>query len=890
MTDAILARDQVDLTNCDREPIHVPGAILPHGAMLVLESTSFCVLQAAGDTEHLLGRPIEALLSRPLDDLFSLDQIDRLRALCQEPDLIKPRHLLDPALRIEGGIPLDASVHRVEGDLILEFEAAASDDPFVTEPLAAVQLMVEGFSAAPSLFSLCQMATASVRRVAQYDRVMVYRFMPDGSGWVAAESRPPELEPFLDLHYPAADIPQQARALYLRSWLRLITQVDYDPAPLTPALNPRTDKPLDMSHAILRDVSPMHREYLRNMGINASMSISIIVAGKLWGLIACHNDSPRRLPRHLRAVCELFGSMFSLQLEAREKSEQFEARLASRKILQDLLLNLAGVEDYAYGLTQQTPNLLDFIHGGDVALDGQRGGGVAVRVKGATTSLGATPDDAQITALVEWLTSYMTETEGVFATDRLSEIYAPARDYADVASGLLVISVSRDPSDFILWFRPELVETALWAGDPEKPTTSGPNGDRLSPRKSFEIWKHTVRNRALPWTVAEVDSAFDLRVSLLQVVLRRIEEASRERAKAHERDKLLMAELDHRVKNTLANIQALVTQSSRSADSLTGFVEGLDSRIHSMAKAHSLLTQSRWEGVSVEGLLSVELGPYIQGSGVVHLEGEDALLTPKSALSLSLALHELATNAAKFGSLSRTEGRVSVSWRVTEDGSLILIWRESGGPKVAPPTRRGFGSSLVERALALETGGRATIDFAPTGVVCEVILPRSGLLDVVSRPLARVEPPQAPVLAYEIPEKPRLLIVEDSYLVILTLEAMCEDLSWTVVGPATRLGEAIRLAQTESFDVALLDVNLDGEMSWEVAEILNARGIPFVFSTGYDQANILPDHLAGSQIFTKPYRMADVQSRLRRMMSLNPPGETGLSSVDGPSAETENLA
>lgn len=188
--------------------------------------------------------------------------------------------------------------------------------------------MVEGFSAAPSLFSLCQMATASVRRVAQYDRVMVYRFMPDGSGWVAAESRPPEMEPFLDLHYPAADIPQQARALYLRSWLRLITQVEYDPAPLTPELNPRTGAPLDMSHAILRDVSPMHREYLRNMGINASMSISIIVAGKLWGLIACHNDSPRRLPRHLRAVCELFGLMFSLQLEAREKAEQFESRLA----------------------------------------------------------------------------------------------------------------------------------------------------------------------------------------------------------------------------------------------------------------------------------------------------------------------------------------------------------------------------------------------------------------------------------------------------------------------------------------------------------------------------------------------------------------------------------
>ena len=495
-------------------------------------------------------------------------------------------------------------------------------------------------------------------------------------------------------------------------------------------------------------------------------------------------------------------------------------------------------------------------------------------MEGATTALGATPDKAQITALAEWLTSYMTDTEGVFSTDRLSEIYPPAKDFANVASGLLVIAVSRDPSDFILWFRPELVETALWAGDPTKPSKTSADSDRISPRKSFEVWKHTVRNRALPWTAAEVDSAFDLRVSLLQVVLRRIEAASRERAKAHERDKLLMAELDHRVKNTLANIQALVTQSSRNAASLTGFVEGLDRRIHSMAKAHSLLTQSRWEGVSVEGLLTEELGSYIQGSGVVHLEGDDAVLTPKSALSLSLALHELATNAAKFGSLSRVEGQISVSWRVSDDGSLILTWRETGGPTVMAPTRRGFGSSLIERALALETGGRATIDYAPTGVICEIMLPKSALVEIGDRGLMRVEPPEAPVPAYDIPDKPRLLIVEDSYLVILTLEAMCEDLSWTVVGPATRLSEAIRLAQTETFDAALLDVNLDGEMSWEVAGILKDRGIPFAFSTGYDETSILPDHLAGSQIFAKPYRMADVESRLRRMMSLNSPGET----------------
>ena len=868
MSDSNLGRDGVDLTNCDREPIHIPGAILPHGAMLVLECETLRVLQAAGNTAGLLGQPLTGLLDRPVDGLFSRIQVNLLRALCKEIDLSKPRHLLDPALRVVADQPLDASAHRVGNALVVEFEAAETTDAFVADPLAAVQQMVEGFGMAASLYDLCQMATTSVRRVAQYDRVMIYRFMADGSGWVIAESRSPELAPFLDLHYPAADIPQQARALYLKSWLRLITQVDYDPAPLTPTLNPRTGEPLDMSHAILRDVSPIHREYLRNMGIDASMSISIIVAGKLWGLIACHHNSPRILPRHLRAVCELFGSMFSLQVEAREKSEQFEARLASRKILQELMLNLVGVEDYAYGLTQQTPNLLDFIHGGDIALDGSRGGGVAVRVEGEVTFLGTTPSGIQIMALTEWLTTYMAETEGVFSTDRLSEIYAPAKAFTNVASGLLVIAVSRDPSDFILWFRPELVETALWAGDPAKPVTIGPDGDsRLSPRKSFEVWKHTVRNRALPWTVAELDSAFDLRVSLLQVVLRRIEAASRERKKAHERDKLLMAELDHRVKNTLANIQALVTQSSRSAESVTAFVEGLDKRIHSMAKAHSLLTQSRWEGVSVDGLMREELEAYGSTSGIVSLAGDDAVLTPKSALALSLALHELATNAAKYGAFSVAAGHVAVKWHLRDDGGLGLSWTEVDGPPVVPPTRRGFGSSLIERALTLETGGRATIDYRPGGVVCEIVLPRSSLVALSVKPAAKPEPLKIEIPQAAMPTTPRLLVVEDSYLLILTLETMCEDLGWQIVGPTSRLDQAMAMARTETFDAALLDVNLDGEMSWGVADVLTARGIPFAFSTGYDQTDMLPDHLVGSPVVAKPYRLDDVERQLRRMMT-----------------------
>ncbi len=862
----------VDVTSCDREPIHIPGAILPHGAMLVLDAATLEVLQAAGDTSRLLGVHLGAVLGRSAATLFSPDQVENLRGLAAALSLAKPRHLLDPQMRVIADQPIDASLHRSGGSLVLEFEAADPSDRFAADPLTAVQEMVAGLDAPLALRALCQLAAERVRHVVRYDRVLVYRFMLDGSGWVIAESKEPHLDPFIDLHYPAADIPQQARDLYVKNWLRLITQVDYDAAPLTPTLNPRTGQPLDMSQAILRSVSPIHLEYLRNMGIGASMSISIIRDGKLWGLIACHHYSARILPRHLRAIGELFGSMFSLQLEVSEKSERLDERLASRAVLQNLMLNLASADDYAHGLTKESPNLLDYICCDTPGIDGDGRGGVAVSVKGQLTFLGITPDARQILSLVDWLSSQVPRDGGVFSTDRLSELWPPAAAFTAVASGVLVISVSDDPRDFIIWFRPELVGTISWAGEPIKLVAGGPNGDRLSPRKSFEVWKEEVSGRCLPWAAADLDAAFDLRVSLLHVVLRRINAVALERKRVAERDKVLMAELDHRVKNTIANIQALVTQTSRGARSLTGFVQGLEGRIQAMAKAHSLLSQSRWEGVSIDRLLREEVNHYAVGDKTVSLSGPDFLLTPKSALSLSLAVHELATNAAKYGAFTASLGHVAVDWRRARDGGIELSWAETGGPPVEQPDRRGFGSTLIERALAMDTGGRATVHYLRAGVVCDIFLPPASVIS------SSIGPPVTATLKLDArreadaPAAPssdafRILVVEDSFLLVTAIQIMIDDLGWVVVGPATCKADALTLARSEAFDAALLDVNLDGDTSWDVAAVLKARGIPFIFGTGYDVFSVLPDDLAGSTIIAKPYYNREIEQRLREVIA-----------------------
>jgi len=574
--------------------------------------------------------------------------------------------------------------------------------------------------------------------------------------------------------------------------------------------------------------------------------------------------------------------MFSLQLEARDKGEQFEQRLASRMVLQNLMLNLATAEDYAEGLTKQSRNLLDYIATGNSLIDGSSQGGVAVSVKGRLSYLGVTPNAEQIMALVAWLNDYkaqLRQGDGVYATDRLGEVYPDAVAYAGVASGVLFISVSDAPSDFIIWFRPELIGTTNWAGQSTKLTEPGPDGDRISPRKSFEIWKETIRGRCLQWNPADVDAAYDLRISLLHVVLRRINAVADERRRTADRDQLLMAELDHRVKNTIASIQALVRQTSQSAQTVTGFVEGLDGRIRSMAKAHSLLSQSRWESVSIKRMIHEELEPYLNTQSQITISGSDLLLTPKSALSLSLAIHELATNAVKYGALSRAGGALAVKWDATDEG-ISIVWTETGGPKVLPPKRRGFGSTLIERALGMETGGTATLHYLKDGVVCEILLPNSSVTISSSNEPTRIEDLVKVLQPVEIEtiisDQVRILVVEDSFLVLMSLEAFFKDLGWTIVGPATRRAAAVALAQSEEFDLALLDVNLDGEMSWDVATVLQERGIPFVFSTGYDTSNFLPKSLAGSPTLGKPFSEKELEAVLKKLMAQSQSVKTAL--------------
>jgi light-regulated signal transduction histidine kinase (bacteriophytochrome) len=545
------AFDLAELTSCDREPIHIPGSIQPHGALLALDPNDLHIVHAGGDTATMLGKPAVTLPGLNAECLFSVDQLRSLRALLSpNRAILRPLHAF--VMTLAGGASMiDVIAHQSADLLVLEFDPQREATP--DNSLTLVQLMIRHVQRANSVQAFCDAVATEVRAATGFDRVMVYRFMPDGSGQVKAEARGDGVDSFLGLRYPESDIPKQARALYLSNWIRAIPDARYAAAPIFPTLNPTNGRPLDMSQSVIRSVSPVHCQYLANMGVVASMSLSLIVEGELWGLIACHHSAPRYLPYRLREACELFAEMASSQLEGKIAAEHFAASVRSGGTHEGLVARMSRESELEAGLIRFHPNLLDLIPGD----------GVGLWIDGRFTALGQTPSAEQIGELVGWLNT--TANDGVFHTDCLPLLYPAAKHFADVASGLLALSVSKTPRDYVLWFRQEVIRTVSWAGNPDKPVEFGPGGEFLTPRKSFAEWKEAVQLHAAPWLESEIEAAHKLRLSILEVVLMRIDQVARERKSARLLQEKLMVELEHSLKRSQEAARTLKQETERRA-------------------------------------------------------------------------------------------------------------------------------------------------------------------------------------------------------------------------------------------------------------------------------------------------------------------------------------
>jgi light-regulated signal transduction histidine kinase (bacteriophytochrome) len=834
----------VDLSNCDREPIHVLGTVQPFGFLIAL-TADWLVSRVSANSAQFIGLSPQDMLGKPVSGVLSAEAIHSLRnriTLLRGPDSVE--RLFSIPL-IDGGPPFDIAVHFSGQLVVIEAEPAAHDE---MEASSTVRSMVARLAQADSMTAFLRDGARQVRALTGFDRVMVYRFADGGDGEVVAEALKPGIDSFFGLHYPASDIPAQARALYLRNIFRVIADIGADAVPVVPQLDP-TGAALDMSLCITRAVSPIHIEYLRNMGVGASLSISIIVEGKLWGLFACHHYAPRLPTFAQRSAAELFGQIFSMMLESRERGDTATYEGKARQVADRLLSAVAQDHD----LLSNARWL------GDIIFDTIPADGVGVYIDGQMTFSGLTPDEPAFVAIVGMLNQVAASQ--VYTTDCLSAVLPEAAAYADRASGILAIPLSRRPRDYVVLFRAEQLRSVRWAGNPEKEIEYGPNGPRLTPRKSFEAWSQLVQGTALPFTPAELRVAEALRTALLEVILRLSDSADAERQRAHEKQELLIAELNHRVRNILSLIRGLLSQTRDSARSVDEFIGTLESRVHALARAHDQITADRWAPARLYDLIEVEAGAYLgERRDRVRLTGPNVLLTPGCFTVLALVLHEMLTNAAKYGALS-DNGSVAIDWRVDADGSLLIDWTESGGPAVVAPTRRGFGSTVIERSIPYDLGGHAEINYRLAGIEAQFCIPSRHVVSVLpDRAGADRAKPAVPV-APGLLKGRNVLLVEDNMIIAMDGEDALRDLGAEVT-TASSVGRAREAIAIQSVDMAVLDFNLGHETSLPVADLLAEKGIPFLFATGYGDGLDLPARFEDVVLLKKPYSGATLAQAL----------------------------
>ena len=509
-----IKRHGTSLTNCDSEPVQAPGCIQSHGALLTARLEDLTILQVSENSEQYFGMAPERLLGQPLNVLVNSEQAMRLRSMIAN-DAIEGNALFAFTFPARANVlPLDVCVHTMSGVLILEFESSGRGTDPLLHPagdfFTSVRAAVSRMQCTVGQRAFCDSIAREVRAITGLDRVMVYRFHADNHGEVVAESKLEELAPWLGLHYPEADIPKPARDIYQRIWIRPVPNAAGPLIELVPLANPDTGKPLIMTYCSLRGASVMYSEYLANMGVGASLTMPILIEGELWGLIACHHRKPTAFPHQMRAACELLAQVASLQLKSSDRIESLEYGLKVEQVHQELVAKAAREGDLL-ALSDRQPSLLD-------AMDAD---GAALYHMDRWWTAGKTPSEEQLDALGDWVNlrpEFSSVTRPVFATDELSREYPAGEAISDVASGVIAVQVSRFRRDLIMWFRPETMQTVKWAGHPhDKPLVPGPNGLRLTPRRSFELFVESVRNRALPWSALELDAALRLRLLIIDL-------------------------------------------------------------------------------------------------------------------------------------------------------------------------------------------------------------------------------------------------------------------------------------------------------------------------------------------------------------------------------------
>ena len=539
-----------DLTNCDREPIHIPGKIQDHGFLIALDY-NLTITHCSYNVAHFLHIEAGTLLGK------SVSLLEEIISPNSEPFIWE---LIRMGMTIKGFVPLNphpvyiqnTGYHLVitrSGDFyILEFEPELSDIKRDLQPFIGAS--ISEMLADADLEHLLINTAGQIKKIIEYDRVMIYKFHKDGHGEVVAEAKTPDLEPFLSLHYPASDIPKQARELYRINIVRLISNVHTEPVAIVSVAD-STLNPLDLTQVGLRAVSPIHIQYLKNMGVASSFSISLMDRNELWGLIACHNYTPRYLNYKQRETAKLIGQVLSSAISFRKNKEDESRKYRFKLKLDDLTKNLSRESLLDAALFNHPTTLLDVV---------DASGGAVLIFDNNIFSVGQIPPESFIIKLIAWLT--LNNDPVLFHSDNLPKLFPEAADFRKICSGILVCRINRELEEYLIWFRPEIITTIQWAGNPDKPVLSNPLDIlQISPRTSFDVWSQQVQMTSAAWTTEEMDSAMQLREEINFTINRKASEIRllNEKLKiAYDELNSFSHTISHDLRNPLSSVKGFV--------------------------------------------------------------------------------------------------------------------------------------------------------------------------------------------------------------------------------------------------------------------------------------------------------------------------------------------
>ena len=828
------------LANCSREPIHTPGTIQSFGVLIATDSKLENIEFVSQNIKEMLGVEPAKLLGASIETLLDSGLSHQARNSLSHRSIEEQREVVGD--QIFADKPFQISVHLRDNRAILEL--LPINELGIGEPgaLQRARALLTDSVALKDFKTVLDVSVENLRAITGYDRVKAYRFLPDGSGEVVGEAKASHVDSFLGLRFPASDIPPIARKLYATTPIRVLSNVDAVDIPILAA--DQHSRALDLSLAVLRGTADVHVRYIKNMDVKSTMTLPIIVDGSMWGMFSMHHMQPRIPDSTMLIAAELSGRMLSLVVQHTAQTRRHShisncTTIASEfyKTEDNRLTNSTYWDTHHQRLVEAIPSE-----------------GVAYIVGNKIDKGGQTPRNETCLAIRDL---GITAGAAIHTLNDLAQ-QLPEHELGSTA-GVMIIQLSNSPPTCFLLFRNSAMSTVNWAGAPKKEIYKGSNGYELSPRNSFSKYRETVSGQSNEWTSDDVEVAGVLKDALLREL-----DFQKERRDSQHRLKLLIQELNHRVRNILTLVQSLSSNSKLSATSLEGYAVALERRIVSLAGAHDLLTREDMRGVELAKIVSLELSPYMeQDSKVARVSGPIIILTPDVSPIIALVVHELTSNAVKYGALSRVGGSVEVQWSRSNNG-LEIEWQECGGPPVLPPEQTGFGSSIIESAIPYEFGGSAKIFYKKSGVQAKFTLPHS-VFETIDQESDRVAGaiPATTRAVKEASDFRCVLIVEDNYIIAKQVIKWFQDFGFQETDAVASVEEALSCLENKKYAFCLLDVDLRGTMSEPVADRLTELQIPYIFSSGYGSEGAEICDQYDVPFLTKP---TDVES-LRDLMN-----------------------